>query len=28
VDEHALGAIPDMIEVTPFSINIYSFPIQ
>jgi alpha-N-arabinofuranosidase len=28
VDEHTLGAIPDTIEVAPFSINIYSYPLQ
>jgi len=28
VEEHALGAIPDMIEATPFSVNIYSYPLQ
>jgi len=28
VDEHALGAAPDMIDVPPFSVNIYSYPLQ
>jgi alpha-N-arabinofuranosidase len=28
VEEHALGAIPDTIEATPFSVNIYSYPLQ
>ena len=28
VEEHALGAIPDTIEVPPFSVNIYSYPLQ
>ena len=28
VEEHALGAIPDTIEVPPFSVNIYSFAVQ
>jgi len=28
VDEHTLGAIPDTIDVPPFSVNIYSYPLQ
>ena len=28
VEERALGAIPDKIEVPPFSVNIYSYPLQ
>jgi alpha-N-arabinofuranosidase len=28
VEEHTLGAIPDTIEVPPFSVNIYSYPVQ
>ena len=28
VEEHALGAIPDTIEVPPFSVNIYSYSLQ
>jgi len=28
VEEHAVGAVPDNIEVPPFSVNIYSFPVQ
>jgi hypothetical protein len=28
VEEHALGAIPDTIAVPPFSVNIYSYPLQ
>jgi alpha-N-arabinofuranosidase len=28
VEEHTLGAIPDMIAVPPFSVNIYSYPLQ
>jgi alpha-N-arabinofuranosidase len=28
VEEHALGAIPDTLEVPPFSVNIYSFAVQ
>jgi alpha-N-arabinofuranosidase len=28
VEEHALSAIPDTIEVPPFSVSIYSYPLQ
>ena len=28
VDEHTLNAIPDTVEVPPFSVNIYSYPVQ
>ena len=28
VDEHALGSVPDMIEAPPFSVSIYSYPLQ
>ena len=28
VEEHSLGAVPDTIEVPPFSVNIYSYPLQ
>jgi hypothetical protein len=28
VEEYTLGAIPDTVEVAPFSINIYSYPVQ
>jgi alpha-N-arabinofuranosidase len=28
VEEHTLGAIPETIEVAPFSVNIYSYPVQ
>jgi hypothetical protein len=28
VDEHTLGAAPDTIDAPPFSISIYSYPIQ
>jgi len=28
VEEHALGAVPDTIETPPFSISIYSYPLQ
>ena len=28
VEEHALGAVPDTIDVPPFSVNIYSYPLQ
>jgi alpha-N-arabinofuranosidase len=27
VEEHTLGAVPETIEVPPFSVNIYSFPL-
>ena len=28
VEEHTLGAVPDTIDVPPFSVNIYSYPLQ
>jgi alpha-N-arabinofuranosidase len=28
VEEHTLGVVPDTIEVAPFSVNIYSYPVQ
>jgi alpha-N-arabinofuranosidase len=28
VEEHALGAVPDTIEAPPFSVSIYSYPLQ
>jgi alpha-N-arabinofuranosidase len=28
VDEHPLGALPDKIDAPPFSISIYSYPLQ
>lgn len=28
VEEHTLGAIPDTIDVPPFSVNICSYPLQ
>jgi hypothetical protein len=28
VEEHKLGAIPNAIEVPPFSVNIYSYPVE
>ena len=28
VEEHSLGALPDTITVRPFSVNIYSYPVQ
>jgi len=28
VDEHALGAAPGTIDAPPFSISIYSYPIE
>jgi hypothetical protein len=28
VEEHALGSVPDTIEVPPFSVSIYSYPLQ
>jgi alpha-N-arabinofuranosidase len=28
VEEHSLGAVPDVIDVPPFSISIYSYPVQ
>jgi len=28
VDEQTLGPLPDTITVRPFSVNIYSYPIQ
>jgi alpha-N-arabinofuranosidase len=28
VEEHALGSVPDTIEAPPFSVNIYSYPLQ
>jgi hypothetical protein len=28
VEEHSLSAAPDMIDVPPFSVSIYSYPVQ
>ena len=28
VDEHKLGALPGTVDVAPFSVNIYSYPVQ
>ena len=28
VDEHTLGAVPETIEAPPFSVSIYSYPVQ
>ncbi len=28
VEEHRLGALPDTIDVAPFSVNIYSYPVE
>ena len=28
VDEHALGALPETLEAAPFSVNIYSYPVE
>jgi alpha-N-arabinofuranosidase len=28
VDEHALGALPESVEVAPFSVNIYSYAVE
>jgi len=28
VEDHVLGILPDVIEVPPFSVNIYSYPLQ
>lgn len=28
VEEHALGSVPEMIDAPPFSVNIYSYPLQ
>jgi hypothetical protein len=28
VEEHTLGALPETIEVPPFSVSIYSYPLQ
>ena len=28
VEDHLLGTLPDVIEVPPFSVNIYSYPLQ
>jgi alpha-N-arabinofuranosidase len=28
VEEHTLGAVPDTIDVPPFSVNIYSYSLQ
>jgi alpha-N-arabinofuranosidase len=28
VEEHALGSVPDKIEAPPFSVSIYSYPLQ
>jgi len=28
VEEHALGSVPETIEALPFSVNIYSYPLQ
>jgi alpha-N-arabinofuranosidase len=28
VEEHKLGAVPEMIEAPPFSVSIYSYPLQ
>ncbi len=28
VEEHALGALPDTIDAPPFSVSIYSYPLQ
>ncbi|MGD1105660.1 MAG: hypothetical protein ABR865_01365 [Terracidiphilus sp.] len=28
VEEQTLGALPDIITVRPFSVNIYSYPVQ
>jgi len=28
VEEQSLGAVPDVIDVPPFSISIYSYPVQ
>jgi len=28
VEEHALGAVPETIETPPFSVSIYSYPVQ
>jgi hypothetical protein len=28
IKEHELGAVPDTIEASPFSVSIYSYPLQ
>jgi len=28
VEEHALGSAPETVEVPPFSVSIYSYPVQ
>jgi hypothetical protein len=28
VEEHALGALPETIDAPPFSVSIYSYPVQ